>query len=338
MRDDSDQALSRREFQEGIQGCAERSLTQGSEALVDKHRIEAYAARLLLHRVRETERQGKRGLKGFAAGETLDTALTAAVVIHNIEREPGLRPLIFGLLAPHQFIAPLRHLHEAYVRAEQHALKIVELHVGLQHDFILTGELAACGVCETLCRLQTSKQHDALLFERSEPLQGLSIIAEPRPQDFRAFGKRGARCLGGKFLLSEFRCRHRTFFLVFLRDKGLMLALRTAKGLLGRGRFLRKSLLCLARAPLLVLKEPYSLPQDFDILRRKLLSLRRLRGKQAFQALLRHRKGLVCGALLREPLGRGLFETGQGFRQFSPACLSPLALRAQRLVLGSRSR
>ena len=116
------------------------------------------------------------------------------------------------------------------------------------------------------------------LFQRPKSLQGLSVIAEPRPKNFRALGERGTRCLKGKLFLFEFRCRHRTFFLAFRCGQSLKLALRTTQGLLGRGRFLSKALLGLPRGTLLALEEPYSLPQDFDILRRKLLTLRRFRG------------------------------------------------------------
>ena len=116
-------------------------------------------------------------------------------MIDYIERESRLRSLVLGLFAPHELIAPLSHLHEADVGAHNDALKVVKLHIGFEHQLLLSRELSARRVGETFRRPEVL-QCLRLLCRKFLPAEkGLSISREGCAALFRALSQCVARCL-----------------------------------------------------------------------------------------------------------------------------------------------
>ena len=117
MGDDADQAVAFGQHPEHIHRLIEVILTQGSEAFVDKERLHLPAPGVVLHHVRQSERQRERGKEGLAAGEGAGTAPPAGAVVQHLHLKTGcgVAPirgrLVYKLVAAsaHQFHAAVGH-------------------------------------------------------------------------------------------------------------------------------------------------------------------------------------------------------------------------------------
>ena len=87
--------------------------------------------------------QRQRGLEAFAAGQGLDTAAGAVVVVDDSQVKARLAALVLGTDAL-QLVLARRHLHQAGVGVDKDAVEVVHLDVGLQPDLLLAAQGAAC--------------------------------------------------------------------------------------------------------------------------------------------------------------------------------------------------
>ena len=66
MRDDTHQSSAVTQLEELFDGALKRFAVEGTEAFVDKERVDPYPARESLNDIRESKREGERGLKALA--------------------------------------------------------------------------------------------------------------------------------------------------------------------------------------------------------------------------------------------------------------------------------
>ena len=104
MRDDSHQAIILRQTHECRYCLPERFLVERSEPLVHEHSVKPDPARGGLYLIRKTERQRKRCLERFTAGECSDTALRSVVVIKDVQLQTALSLIALRRLPPFQLI------------------------------------------------------------------------------------------------------------------------------------------------------------------------------------------------------------------------------------------
>ena len=72
MRDDTHQSSAVTQLEELFDGALKCFAVEGTEAFVDKERVDPYPARESLNDIRESKREGERGLKALAPGERCD--------------------------------------------------------------------------------------------------------------------------------------------------------------------------------------------------------------------------------------------------------------------------
>ena len=99
MRDNAHDPAAARHAHERGQRLLQRLAVERAETLVDEHRLKLYAASARLHLVRQAERQRQRCGKRLAAGERLDAARRAVVVVDDLELQPGLTAIVASTLA-----------------------------------------------------------------------------------------------------------------------------------------------------------------------------------------------------------------------------------------------
>ena len=153
-------------------------------------------------------------------------------MIDHIEREPRLRSLVLGLFAPHELIAPLGHLHEADIGAHNDALKVVELHIGFEHQLLLSRELSARRVGETFRRPEVLQRLRLLCRKFLPSKKGFPVSREGSAALFRALSQCVAHCL----CLAKPRRQSsqiRGVRVLVLRRECLLFALETAEPLRG---------------------------------------------------------------------------------------------------------
>jgi len=115
--DDAYEAPFAAQIHEGADGEIERFRIQASEALVDEHGFQPYAAGMGLHHIRKSERQRQRGKKAFAAGKRAHGAFASGMGVENLQIQPAAHPSVPLLLLPAQKEAPAAHQVEAAVRS-----------------------------------------------------------------------------------------------------------------------------------------------------------------------------------------------------------------------------
>jgi len=91
VADHADDSAAVTERIEGVHHVVEGVRVEGSEALVDEERVEVSTAGFLGDHVSESEREGQRHHKCFAAGEGCRIAGLARPVVTNDHTEPAAR-------------------------------------------------------------------------------------------------------------------------------------------------------------------------------------------------------------------------------------------------------
>lgn len=94
MGDDAHDAAAARHAHERGERLLQRLAVERAEALVDEHGLELHAAGGRLHLVGQAERQRQGGGERLAAGERLDAARRAVVVVDDLQLQPGLAAVV----------------------------------------------------------------------------------------------------------------------------------------------------------------------------------------------------------------------------------------------------
>ena len=90
MGDDAHQPVALGQAGEHPDGLLQRFLIQRAEALIEEEGVQPDAACGALDFIRKTQGQRQRGLEALAAGEGLDIAAGAVVVVDDAKVQPGL--------------------------------------------------------------------------------------------------------------------------------------------------------------------------------------------------------------------------------------------------------
>ena len=147
VRDDAHQTVALGQARQHPDGLFQRVLVQGAEAFIEEEGVQPDAAGRALHLVRKAQRQCQRRLEALAAGEGLDAAAGAVVVVDDAKVQPRLAFLVFGP-DPLQLVLARRHLHQPGVGVDEDAVQILHLDVGFQPDLLLAAQGAARRGCQ----------------------------------------------------------------------------------------------------------------------------------------------------------------------------------------------
>ena len=146
MRNDTDKFFSVRKISQCLYRLVQRILVKRTESFVHKHGIQLDPACHRLDLIRKSQRQGKRGLERFAAGERLYTPLTSVIVIDHIQFQSALVLFVPRCLTSFQFILTAAHRHHPDIRPPQDPVKIRHLDIGLKFDLPLSIQCPGCRV------------------------------------------------------------------------------------------------------------------------------------------------------------------------------------------------
>ena len=191
MGDDAHQPVPFRQAGQCPHSLLQGFLIQGAKALVHEHGVQPDASGGGLNFIGESQGQGQRRLEGLAAGEGVDTALRAVVVVDDIQLQAALAAVVLCLNTPLQLVLSAGHHHEPGVGPGDDAVKIGHLDIGLQHDLLLAADVAVGGVRQRpdpgplLLRLL---QVPALLFQ---VFQGRLVAADAGRQLCQALAELG---------------------------------------------------------------------------------------------------------------------------------------------------
>ena len=114
---------------------------QRAEALVDEQRLDHNAARVLLDRVADAQRQTQRGHKALAAGQAAHGAGLAGIGVEHVEVERCFAADCLAFAAQQPVLA-VGHPGEAQVRGLDDAVKIERLYVLFKGQFDLARQIA----------------------------------------------------------------------------------------------------------------------------------------------------------------------------------------------------
>ena len=146
MRNDTDKFFSVRKISQCLYRLVQRILIKRTESFVHKHGIQLDPACHRLDLIRKSQRQGKRGLERFAAGERLYTPLTSIIVIDHIQFQSALVLFVPRCLTSFQFILTAAHRHQPDIRPPQNPVKIRHLHIRFQFNLLLSAHISTCGI------------------------------------------------------------------------------------------------------------------------------------------------------------------------------------------------
>ena len=180
MGDDAYEPAAARHAHERGQRLLQRLAVERAETLVDEHRLKLHAAGARLHLVRQAERQRQGGGKRLAAGERLDAARRAVVVVDDLELQPGLAAVVARTLAAAQLVLPAGHDEQARVRAPEDAVKIRGLQKRLERDLLLSGDGTVRGRRQRVHPLPALVRSVVFLPLRVELGARRAVLLQPR--------------------------------------------------------------------------------------------------------------------------------------------------------------
>ena len=141
MADDADELVRPGQRRQRVDGLVQRFGVQRAETFVHKQRIYLHAARLLLDRIADAQRQAQRGQKALPARKAAHRAGLAGVGVEHIELQRRFGG-DGGVLPPQQAVLPAGHAGKAQVGGGHHAVKVERLHILLKRQLGAAGQVA----------------------------------------------------------------------------------------------------------------------------------------------------------------------------------------------------
>ena len=188
MGDDAHQPVAFGQAGKHPDGLFQRFLIQRAEALIEEEGVQPDAACGALDFIRKAQGQCQRGLEALAAGQGLDTAAGAVVVVDDSQVKARLAALVLGTDAL-QLVLARRHLHQAGVGVDKDAVEVIHLNVGLQPDLLLAAQGAACRGGQCVYPLPTGIQRVPLVGKLPVIGQRPPVGQQPGVQVFLLCGK-----------------------------------------------------------------------------------------------------------------------------------------------------
>ena len=188
MGDDAHQSVAFGQAGKHPDGLLQRFLIQRAEALIEEEGVQPDAACGALDFIGKTQGQRQRGLEALAAGQGLDTAAGAVVVVDDSQVKARLAALVLGTDAL-QLVLARRHLHQAGVGVDKDAVEVVHLDVGLQPDLLLAAQGAARRGGQRVYPLPTGIQRVPLVGKLPVIGQRPPVGQQPGVQVFLLCGK-----------------------------------------------------------------------------------------------------------------------------------------------------
>ena len=188
MGDDAHQSVAFGQAGKHPDGLLQRFLIQRAEALIEEKGVQPDAACGALDFVGKTQGQRQRGLEALAAGQGLDTAAGAVVVVDDSQVKARLAALVLSTDAL-QLVLARRHLQQAGVGVDKDAVEVIHLDVGLQPDLLLAAQGAARRGGQRVYPLPAGIQRVPLVGKLPVIGQRPPVGQQPGVQVFLLYGK-----------------------------------------------------------------------------------------------------------------------------------------------------